>query len=100
MDYRDKVLNIAMNLNRIGNWLADDALGKKKRIKFFLEQTTRYMKTLDSYSFPSEFKKTFNRFSKEYWELVKDNDPRDSLVRAEKLMTWGNILTHRSKLLK
>ena len=101
MDYRNKVLDIAMNLNRIGNFAADDFVGKRKRINFFLEQTTNYIKSLDSSNFPDNFRKTFNNFSEDYRHLTQDTklDSKDFLIWAEKMMTWGNILTHRSKLL-
>ncbi len=99
MDNKALVLDIAMNLNRVGNWAADDIVGKRKRINFFLTQTTEYIKSLDSSSFPTDFKRTFDKFIKEYDSIVKENS-KDPLIWAEKLMTWGNILTHRSKLLK
>lgn len=99
MDSRNKVLDIAMNLNRIGNWAADDLIGKKKRIDFFLDQTTQYVESVDISLFSKRFKTTFNRFIKEYHSIVENKNPEDSLAWAEKLMTWGNILTHRSKLI-
>ena len=101
MDYKNKILDIAMNLNRVGNWAADDSVGKRKRIRFFLEQTTNYINALDPSYFSDSFRKTFKRFLKDYWPLAKNVKlkPKDSLVWAEKMMTWGNILTHRSKLL-
>jgi hypothetical protein len=97
MDNKAKILDIAMNLNRIGNWAADDYDGKKIRIEQFLNQTTQYIDTLTPSSFSDSFKTTFDAFLKEYLELKKT--PNDRLLWAEKLMTWGNILTHRSKLL-
>lgn len=101
MDYKSKILDIAMNLNRVGNWAADDFVGKRKRINFFLEQTNKYVTSLNASQLPHKFKKTFSNFLKDYLLLVEDvkSNPKDSLVWAEKIMTWGNILTHRSKLL-
>lgn len=102
MDYKSKILDIAMNLNRIGNFAADDFVKKRKRIDFFLEQTTNYINSLDPSSLPNNFKKTFNRFLREYSKMaqVTKVELEDSLIWAEKMMTWGNILTHRSKLLQ
>lgn len=99
MNNKALVLDIAMNLNRIGNWAADDLTGKKKRINFFLNQTTQYMESLDSSLFSKRFRTTFNRFTKEYNSILENENPKNPLAWAEKLMTWGNILTHRSKLI-
>lgn len=101
MDTKAKVLDIAMNLNRMGNWAADDYVAKQARIKTFLESTTTYIQNLGSSRFPPSFAQTFSNFTKEYASLEKEalKGPKDPLVWAEKAMTWGNILTHRSKLL-
>lgn len=101
MDTRAKILDIAMNLNRIGNWAADDFKGKEKRIKLFLDQTDQYIESVPKTSLSQPFKKTFDRFLEEYKVLEQEGEgkPTDVLEWAEKLMTWGNILTHRTKLL-
>ena len=101
MDYKSRILDIAMNLNRVGNWAADDFVGKRKRINFFLDQTNKYLTSVDISQLPQKFKKTFSNFLKDYSLLIEDvkSNPKDALVWAEKMMTWGNILTHRSKLL-
>ncbi len=95
------ILDIAMNLNRMGNWAADGYDSKKKRIVMFLEQTSEYIKNSHFKTFQNPFKKTFDRFLEEYPILYKQglNRPKDTLLWAEKMMTWGNILTHRVKLL-
>lgn len=101
MNNRAKVLDIAMNLNRIGNWAADDYSGKKERIKTFLRNTSSYIQDLDKNSLPSAFASTFNNFVKEYSFLEKEGikKPDNPVFWAEDMMTWGNILTHRSKLI-
>ncbi|OGV89562.1 hypothetical protein A2Z41_01215 [Microgenomates group bacterium RBG_19FT_COMBO_39_10] len=98
---KKKVLDIAMNLNRIGNWAADDYSGKKERIKTFLRNTSSYIQDLDKNSLPSAFVSTFNNFVKEYHSLEKEGikEPKNPVFWAEDMMTWGNILTHRSKLI-
>lgn len=101
MDTKAKILDIAMNLNRIGNWAADGYIVKKKRIEIFLRQTTEYIASIDLISLNQPFKRTFLRFRTEYQKLenlTKKNIP-DKLLWAEEMMTWGNILTHRVKLL-
>ena len=101
MDTKAKILDIAMNLNRVGNWAADDYIGKKERIKTFLNNTTGYVQSLDFSSFSPSFARTFADFRKEYPLLKKEGlrGPSDTLYWAENMMTWGNILTHRAKLL-
>ncbi|MCL4417199.1 MAG: hypothetical protein M1268_00780 [Patescibacteria group bacterium] len=102
MNNKDKIMDIAMNLNRIGNWAADDYKLKQKRIIIFLAQTSDYLKSLKQSIFSDNFKKTFNHFINDYRQLEKEGKqgPKDELAWAEKMMTWGNILTHRAKLLK
>ena len=101
MTPKDKILDIAMNLNRIGNWAADDYYGKEKRITTFLGNTTQYINSLNKQDFNEFFGKTYKTFLKEYKKLEKEaeNGPSNPLYWAEQMMTWGNILTHRSKLI-
>ncbi len=102
MDNKSLILDIAMNLNRIGNWAADDYSIKKKRIYVFLNQTTDYIKSLDQSKLPNLMKRTVTKFLYEYSQLKKagEEGPQDTLAWAERMMTWGNILTHRSQLIK
>jgi len=101
MDNKTKILDIAMNLTRIGNWAADDYQAKRKRIELFLDQTTECINSIDRSSFLDPFKKTFENFLREYSKLKKmgKEGPKDHLDWAESMMTWGNILTHRSRLI-
>lgn len=102
MSNQAKILDIAMNLNRIGNWAADGYAIRQKRILIFLNQTSQYLKTLQESKLSDDFKKTLKLFLKDYRELAKigKEGPKDELLWAEKMMTWGNILTHRAKLIK
>lgn len=96
---KDIILDMAMNLTRIGNWAADDYLAKKKRIDFFLKQTFSYLKSIDKSLLNPKFNKTFDQFKSHYQELLKERQTlRNPLFWAEKMLTWGNILTHRVKL--
>lgn len=101
MDDKAAILDIAMNLNRIGNWAADGFEAKRKRIKFFLDATTLAINSLNPATFSPIFAKTFKRFTAQYFELEKEGKkgPKETLWWAELMMTWGNILTHRCKLL-
>ncbi|OGY26275.1 MAG: hypothetical protein A2Z24_02035 [Candidatus Woykebacteria bacterium RBG_16_44_10] len=102
MSEKEQILNIAMNLNRVGNWTADGYPARKKRIATFLEQTSGYLKSIETSSLPKPLKNSLTRFLKEYSRLEKEglDGPRDELDWAEKMMTWGNILTHRASLIK
>lgn len=102
MGTKDKVLDIAMNLNRIGNWAADGYHKKGKRIKQFISLTSQSVNQLTPSRFSEPFKKTYKNFIKEYKILEREGlkGPQDELYWAEKMMTWGNILTHRAKLIK
>lgn len=101
MSNKAKILDIAMNLNRVGNLAVDNYEKKKKRIDIFLEETKGYINSIDKSSLPKSFKKTFDKFSKEYLLLEKENieTHEEKLYWAEKMMTWGNILTHRAKII-
>ena len=102
MDNKSKILDIAMNLNRIGNWAADGYNLKRERIKTFLNSTTQYVQDLEKASLPPKFRNTFDLFLKNYkiLEKVGIEGPADPDKWAEDMMTWGNILTHRSNLLE
>lgn len=102
MELKVKILDIAMNLNRIGNWAADDFERQQKRIYLFLDQTSNYLNSIKQKEIPSKIKTIFKKFLNEYSFLEKEakQGPKDRILWAEKMMTWGNILTHRSQLIK
>lgn len=99
---KQQILDIAMNLIRIGNWAADGWDTKQKRILLFLEQTQQYVTAVEKMPYSSKFELTMNRFIPEFHTLYQQGliKPENSDVWAEKMMTWGNILTHRASLLE
>ncbi|MBI3283072.1 hypothetical protein HYZ70_03290 [Candidatus Curtissbacteria bacterium] len=101
-DTKAKILDIAMNLNRMGNWAADGYSQRRERIKTFLDNTSNYIRELDSTSLPSSLVDTYNDFIKRYRTLEKEglSGPGNPLIWAESMMTWGNILTHRANLIQ
>lgn len=101
MNNKAKILDIAMNLNRVGNLAADNYEKKKKRIDIFLEEINEYIDSIDKSSLSKPFKKTFDKFLEEYLLLEKENikTQQEKLYWAEKMMTWGNILTHRARII-
>jgi hypothetical protein len=98
MDPKQKILDIAMNLNRMGNWAADGYDERKARINTFLKSTSLYIRSLDKSLLPIGFLTTYNDFLKAYQTLEKTglSGPKNPIEWAEDMMTWGNILTHRS----
>ena len=102
MDTKLKILDIAMNLKRVGNFAADGYAIKQKRIKIFLDQTSEYIDSVSEDDLPSSFKNTYSNFLSQYKNLEKEGltGPKDELEWAEAMMTWGNILTHRASLIK
>lgn len=101
MNNKAIILDIAMNLNRIGNFAADNFEKKQNRIQVFFQETSDYIQSIQQEHLPPSFKKTFFIFLNEYKKLKKElqENPQDKLAWAEAMMTWGNILTHRAKLI-
>jgi len=98
-EIKNNILNIAMNLTRIGNWAADDFDGKKKRIQQFLDQTEVYNNNLSSSNIPNKLQITLKEFNSQFNKLKILDKIDNKLIWAEKMMTWGTILTHRSSLI-
>ncbi|KKU95418.1 hypothetical protein A3A64_02085 [Candidatus Gottesmanbacteria bacterium RIFCSPLOWO2_01_FULL_48_11] len=98
---KQQILDIAMNLNRIGNWAADGFEARQKRIIQFLEQTKDYLQATEQVTYSVQFKPTMDAFAPEFQVLYNEGiqKPTNTLHWAEKMMTWGNILTHRASLL-
>lgn len=94
------IMDIAMNLTRVGNWAADDFFGKQKRILLFLKKTDEYVDQLKSRSYPAQLQSTITTFLSVYPDLISEASKplADPSIWAEAMMTWGNILAHRAKL--
>jgi len=90
---KQTVMDIAMNLNRIGNWVADDFEANKKKISIFINNTDGYIADIQNLN--DKFKPTWSNFMEVYPEMK--SVPQNN---AENLMTWGNILTHRAKFVE
>ena len=100
LDKKSVILDIAMNLNRIGNYAADNFEATRERVKMFINQTSQYIDDLKNEEFNESFKETYQNFLAEYRSLEKLEENKDKFRWAEKMMTWGNILTHRAKLIR
>lgn len=98
---KQQILDIAMNLTRIGNWAADGFDTKQKRIELFLNQTDAYLSTIDITNLPARFSPTMKTFIPIYQSLRTEAKTKlkNTDTWAESMMTWGSILTHRASLL-
>ena len=93
MTTQEIILNIAVNLGRVGRFAMEK---KEKRVKLFLEDNKRYLKQLKGKTLSSKFQKTYRNFLTAYKKLSSNIFCNEDW--AEEAFTWANILTHRSKL--
>lgn len=94
-----QIMNIAMNMARIGNWIADCYEDKKDLIKKIIQENEHFLFDLQSQSVSKDFKKTLKKFSIEFEHLKKEPITKENRPQwAEKALTWANILQHRVKL--
>ncbi len=91
MKPQDSVLNIAVNLSRIGRWAYE---GKTARISQFIADTQTYVDQIQNPN--PRFSHTYERFLQDY-EYLKSTPP-NSTNWSETAFTWAAILTHRAKL--
>lgn len=89
----DIILNIAVNLGRIGRWAL---YGNTKRVQQFLNETKQYIDTLDTSNMNDTYKKTHEKFLHAFSALYQTTSTGDRW--AEEVFTWANILSHRAKL--
>ena len=93
MEARELTLNIAVNLGRLSRWAME---GRKARVEQFLAQTNEYIATLDSAPKSARFLPTYEWFKSDFERLCRN--VRMDADWAEAMLTWANILSHRSSL--
>lgn len=94
-----QILNIAVNMARISQWVFDSYDSKKELIQRFMSQTDNYLNDLYHQSISEGFKPTLERFTKEFKDLKNLNiNKENKRYWAERALTWANILQHRAKL--
>lgn len=93
MSTQELVLNIAVNLGRIGRYAYE---GRHARVEQFLNETGEFVRQLDSAPVNPRFQKTLNYFKESFKEM--ESNRRLDASWAETAYTWANILTHRAKL--
>ena len=93
MSVQELILNIAVNLGRIGRYAYE---GRRSRVEQFLRETEEYVHQLESAAIRPSFRRTLNAFKESLNNL--ENDMRLDAFWAETAYTWANILTHRAQL--
>lgn len=93
MNAQELILNIAVNLGRIGRWACE---GRRDRLNQFLDETEAYIHQLECLPKSPRFQRTFDVFSETFNNLRSDR-AKDA-AWAEMMFTWANILTHRAQL--
>ena len=91
MTNQDLVLNIAVNLSRLGRYSFQN---QSSRISQFLSDTQNYLDRLQNIN--PRFQLTYDRFLEAYSHLK--STPPDAKDWSDTAFTWASILTHRAKL--
>ncbi len=95
-----QILNISVNMARMGELVLKFGDSKAELRQRFLEQTESYLKDLNQENVSGRFNKTLTRFKKEFKKLREEKvDSENKLLWAEKAITWGDILQIRSALI-
>lgn len=99
MDAKNRVLGIAKNLKKIGNWGSDGFNSKQHRIKAFLVNTKLYIESLEGAEFSKPFEKVFKRFKKEFKSLEKEGQegPSDPAKWSKTMRRWSDVLKSKAK---
>ncbi len=94
-----QILNISVNMARMGELVLKFGNGKSELIKKFLDQTQSYLDDLNPQAMSEHFRPTLTKFNSEFNKL-KDERVSDANkdLWAEKAITWADILQIRSKL--
>ena len=95
---RERIMDISLNLARVGNWTADSYDDKKNLIARLISQTDGYIKEVSQKNLNKDLTDVFEKFKKEFNNL-KSEKVKDSNKHwwAERALTWANILQHRAK---
>ena len=90
MTPRDLVLNIAVNLGRLGRYSYQN---QPARVSQFLSDTQNYLDQLQDFS--PRFRPTYEHFKKSY-SYLKSTPPNND-DWSDTAFTWASILTHRAQ---
>lgn len=96
---RTQVLNISVNMARMGELVLKFGNTRTQLMTRFLDQTNTYLNDLVNLNISNSFKPTLNKFQAEFKKLKNEKiSEGNKLVWAEKAITWADILQIRSKL--
>lgn len=91
MTNKDLILNVAVNLGRLGKWNMEKRVD---RLAQFFQDSKIYLQQIEPISLNPRFQETYVNFLKSF-DFFQNNPEADW---AEEAFTWANILTHRAKL--
>ncbi len=94
-----QILNISVNMARIGELVLKFGEGKSELREKFLVQTQSYLADLDSTNVSGAFLPTLEMFNRAFGRLRKEAvNSRNQQLWAERAITWADILQIRSRL--
>lgn len=96
-----KVMDVSLNLARIGDWTADNFANKKALIARFLLQTEGYVNDLMKLNVSEDMQQLLRQFYEAFEKLKNEKvTSKNKDEWAERALTWANILQHRATLLR
>lgn len=96
---RTQVLNISVNMGRMGELVLKFGNARSKLMTRFLDQTNTYLSDLVQLEISNKFQPTLGKFQDEFKKLKNEKISEENrLLWAEKAITWADILQIRSKL--
>lgn len=95
---RTRILDISLNLARIGSWVADSYEQKQRLIQHFMRQTDGYFDELQKINLPENIQVVLQKCLQAFRKLQQTKITSTSKdAWAETALTWANILQHRAK---
>lgn len=91
------ILNLSVNFSRIGEWSLLYFDNRRKLIEKFISQSDELVRVIDGQKLPAKFERTWNDAKVEFvsFKSVWLKEKKRQLA-SERIMTWANILQHRS----
>lgn len=94
-----QIMNISVNMGRVGGWVADSYEEKKDLVYKIVDETTQFLTELPAQKISEDFKPTLKKFTSQFERLRKEVITDENRINwAERALTWANILQHRAKL--
>jgi hypothetical protein len=93
MTARDLILDIAVNLSRLGRFILEN---RTSRVHLFALETKNQLTQLSSHHLPRPLRAPIFKLTKLIDQMIIDK--RSNTDLADSLFTYAAILTHRAKL--